>query len=238
MHIRPIVAGLVLSACGTGTAPDACATEFPGSVCLDLSGAGALLAHQSAIEEEVARTLDAVQPLLSLTDLRISLIADPNQVIPEIGMGGFNPSAGEVRLYADPSWPDLEGLLRSELLTQLAHEMHHAKRRRLRGYGSTLLQAAVSEGLADHFALEASGGAPPIWVDALTPGELANWIPEVVSHSTGAYNHAEWFYGTNPSIPRWTGYAVGFELVRAYLEQHPTSSASGLAGEPATSFVP
>ena len=239
MRIHLLAAGLVLSGCASSTAPATCTVELPDAICLDLSAAGSLVAHQAVIEEEVTRTLDAVQPLLGVTTLRISVIADPTMVIPEVGMGGFNPSADEVRLYADPSWPDLESVLRSELLLQLAHEIHHAMRRRAIGYGSTLLQAAVSEGLADHFSLEASGGtSPPPWALALTPAELATWIPEVEARATGAYDHAAWFVGASASIPRWTGYAVGFELVRAYMEKDPTRRASALVGEPATSFVP
>ena len=153
-------------------------------------------------------------------------------------MGGFNPSSDEVRLYADSSWPDLAAVLRSELLPQLAHEIHHAMRRRAVGYGSTLLQAAVTEGLADHFSLEVSGATERPWAVALTAAQLTIWIPEVEARASGEYNHAEWFFGTNPSIPRWTGYAVGFELVRAYLNQDPGRRASALVGEPANSFVP
>jgi hypothetical protein len=82
-------------------------------------------------------------------------------------MGGYNPGPGEVLLYADPARPDLDSVLWSELLPQLAHEVHHAMRRRAMGYGTTLLQAAVSEGLADHFSLEASGGITRPWAVAL-----------------------------------------------------------------------
>jgi len=239
LRINRLIVCFLLAGCATGTAPANCTTEFAGTICLDLSAAGSLLEHRTVIEEEVARTLDAMQPLLNVTELRISLIADPTQVIPEVGMGGFNPSSNEVRLFADPSLPNLESVLRSELMRQLTHEVHHAMRRREIGYGSTLLQAAISEGLADHFSLEVSGaGSPPPWVVSLTPSELAAWIPEVVSRSTGTYDHLAWFVGTNPSIPRWTGYAVGFELVRAYLDQDSTRRASALVGEPATSFVP
>ncbi|MGD8873274.1 MAG: DUF2268 domain-containing putative Zn-dependent protease [Gemmatimonadota bacterium] len=234
-----VVACLLLAGCATGTAPANCTTEFAGTICLDLSAAGSLVEHQTVIEQEVARALDAVQPLLSVTGLRISLIADPTRTIPEVGMGGFNPSTDEVQIFADPSLPNLEDVLRSELLRQLTHEVHHAMRRREAGYGSTLLQAAISEGLADHFSMEASGAeSPPPWVLSLTPDEVAAWIPEVVSRSTGSYDHAAWFVGADPSIPRWTGYAVGFELVRAYLDQDPTRRASALVGEPASSFVP
>ena len=238
MRHYPLVAVLILSGCATSTALQPCTVELAGDICLDLSSAGPLVAQQSLIEEEVERTLGVVQPLLNVTGLRIAVIDDPTRIIPEVGMGGFNPGTDEVRLYADSSWPDLDTVLRSELLLQLAHELHHAMRRRAVGYGSTLLEAAVSEGLADHFSLEVSGATERPWAVALTPEELATWIPEVESRATGAYDHAEWFFGTEPSIPRWTGYAVGFELVRAYLDQDPERRPSALVGEPATSFVP
>ena len=238
MRNAPLLVACLLSGCATSTALQPCTTEFPGGICLDLTSAGPLVAQRSLIEQEVQRTLESVQPLLNVTGLRIVLIDDPAQVIPEVGMGGFNPSTDEVRLYADSSRPDLEAVLSSELLLQLAHEIHHAMRRRAVGYGSTLLEAAVTEGLADHFSLEVSEAGERPWAVALKPEELSTWIPEVESRATGGYDHAEWFFGTNPSIPRWTGYAVGFELVRAYLDEDAERRASALVGEPASSFVP
>lgn len=237
-HALRAVIVIAVAGCGSPTDTRVCATEFAGSVCLDLDAAGGLIAHRVAVEEEVGRTLDAVRPFLDVTDLRVSLIADPSQVIPEVGLGGYNPSSDEVRLYADPAWPDLENVIRSELLPMLAHEIHHAMRRRAVGYGSTLLEAAVSEGLADHFSLEVSPGDPPPWSTALTPEKLAVWVPEVVARAAGTYDHAVWFFGADAATPRWTGYAVGFELVRQYLEQDPLRRASLAVGEPAASFIP
>ncbi len=79
-----------------------------------MHSAGMLAAQQSLIEQEIERTLQAVRPALNVTGLRIVISDDPAQVIPEVGMGGFNPSADVVRLYADSSRPDLETVLRSE----------------------------------------------------------------------------------------------------------------------------
>lgn len=204
---------------------------------MDMSRAGSLVSVQPVVEEEVGRTLDVVRPLLGVDELRISLIADPSRVIPEVGLGGFNPSRDEVRLYADPTWPGLEAVLRAELMSILAHEIHHVMRRRAVGYGSTLLQAAVTEGLADHFALEVEPRDPPPWSTALSDDALADWTSEVLSRTSGGYDHGAWFLGTDPSIPRWTGYAVGFDLVRRYMDLE-SRSASELVGEPAASFVP
>ena len=71
-----------------------------------------------------------------------------------------------------------------------------------------------------------------------TEKELATWIPEVLTHDSGPYEHDRWFFGTTTSVPRWTGYAVGFELVRRYLEGHPGARASTLVDQPGSVFVP
>lgn len=136
--------GLVVTVvgCDSATGPDLCEQAqsiHDAGICLAFSSAGSLTAYRDVLEEEAGRTLDIVQPLLGVSDLRIAVVADPGQVIPEVGLGGFNPNEHEVRLYVDPSRPDLEAVLRAEVMPTLAHEIHHAMRRRTVGYGSTLL---------------------------------------------------------------------------------------------------
>lgn len=228
---------LMIAGCSTASGAS-CTTEFPGGFCLDLSAAGGLQAHQDIIEEEVGAALEAILPLMDVRDLRITVFDNAARTIPETGFGGFNPDAQEVQLFGDASRPDLESILRAELGPTLAHEIHHAMRRRAVGYGSTLLEAAVSEGLADHFSIEVYPSYDPPWTQALTEEELAIWLPEVVSRSSGAYDHAEWFFGVGGPAPRWTGYSVGFELVRLRLADHPDERPSTLVGEPASSFAP
>lgn len=242
MYFRSSVVSISLSlwllGCGSSTEPAVCAVEFGEAVCLDMTQAGELRAYLPVVEVEVGKTLDLVAPLIDISGVRIFLIADPTGVIPEVGFGGFNPGTHEVRLFADPASTDLEAIFRAQLMPTLAHELHHAARRRAIGYGSTLLQAAVSEGLADHFSLQVVPAPPPPWSTALSNAELEVWLPEVVARSTGPYDHSEWFFGTGPSAPRWTGYAVGFELVGDYLERYPEQRPSDLVDEPAGSFVP
>lgn len=227
---------MALAACSSTASTDGCATPLPGDTCLDMSQAGGLSVHLELITQEVSSSLAAVRPLIDVDGVRIAIIADPGQVIPEIGLGGFNPGTHEVRIFGDPARPDLEAVLRAELAPQLAHELHHAARRRAVGYGSTLREAAVSEGLADHFSLEVTDREPPPWTTGLSPEELDVWLPEVVAASSGTYDHSKWFFGTD-TIPRWTGYAVGFEIVRRYLVDNPGTLPSGLVGTPAADLV-
>ncbi|MEQ9570289.1 MAG: DUF2268 domain-containing putative Zn-dependent protease, partial [Longimicrobiales bacterium] len=192
----PLLTAALVTACGSPTEPAVCSqptTAFADGVCLDFSDAGGLTEHRSIIEAEVGRTLELARPLIGVSDLRIRIVDDRSGVIPEIGMGGFNPNGSEVLLFGDAMRPDIATVLREELMAQLAHEMHHAMRRRAVGYGSTLLAAAVSEGLADHFSLEIAPGPPPIWASALDEEELTRWTLAVLDRATGSYNHARWF---------------------------------------------
>ena len=162
----------------------------------------------------------------------------PGNAIPEIGLGGYNPNENEVIISFNPQFSDLEASISNHLGPTVAHELHHAKRRREIGYGSSLLEAMISEGLADCFAVEVYDIAPPIWSVYLTPAEIDDLI--VTASPTwqqNGYNHSEWFFGTTSEIPRWAGYSIGFKLVKDYLDQDVNRSASGLVGHPASAFI-
>ncbi len=81
----------------------------------------------------------------------------------------------------------------------------------------TLLEALVSEGLADHFAIELLEVPVPPWSDALPWTETAHYLelaqPEFDSVE---YGHPRGFFGSSPDLPCWTGYTLGFRLVESY----------------------
>ena len=209
------------------------------NICLLIEHPGLSAQDKTTIETEVTAGIAAITGLMPINNLLIRIVQDQNLVIPEIGVGGFNPDAEEVIIAIDANFSDLEGALEESLPLILAHEVHHAKRRRSVGYGNTLLQAAVSEGLADHFSLEVTGMAPPPWSVALSGQELQDWIDTASqSWNEPTYNHFAWFVGADPGIPRWTGYSIGFELVNNYLSAHPGEKPSSLHDEPANSFLP
>lgn len=121
----------------------------------------------------------------------------------------------------------------------MAHELHHVARWRTVGYGGTLRQAIVTEGLADHFSMEFGRSAPPIWSLALVGDTLDSWIAAASqTWDQPGYSHSGWFLGGDPSIPRWAGYAIGYELVGRHLAANPEVSATSLVDSPATTIVP
>lgn len=238
------VAGLGLAGCSASDDASLCEAEgaigFAHAVCLVFEDDGAFSAEQRQDIATVTReTVAAIQRVMPTDNLVIRVGNDPGLVIPEIGVGGFNPNAEEVRIGINPRFSNFDQVLNQDLAFILAHEVHHAKQRRSVGYGASLLQAAVSEGLADHFAIEITGAAPPLWAVALTGEDLETWTTNAqATWNNPSYNHAEWFLGASPTIPRWVGYAIGFELVRAFLAEHPERVPSDLDDEPATSFSP
>jgi len=199
---------------------------------------GALDSKRDAIEFVVRETLSLVNAKMSVENLKIRFKNDPSNTIPEIGIGGYNPNKQEVLISTNIGFDNLDQSIASELGPLLAHEIHHLKRRRTVGYGNTLLEACVSEGLADCFAMEVFDIDPPMWAVALSTNELENWTNTAQKiWNNDSYNHFNWFLGASTEIPRWTGYSIGFKLVKDYIANNPEQTPSTLHNESANSFA-
>ncbi|HEX2058829.1 MAG TPA: DUF2268 domain-containing putative Zn-dependent protease [Actinomycetota bacterium] len=188
--------------------------------------------------ERTAR--DALRRIAGYMDLPIttvSVLVRPRRATPEIGLGGSTDARADVSIFVDPAHDDLGAALDVWLPPLLAHELHHAARIvDGPGYGESLTEAMVSEGLADAFTLEAFPRTPvPPWTRALGARALCRWwqTARVESSRAGAsYDHAAWFFGAG-DVPRWTGYSIGFVLVERYLREHPAETPASLLEAPA-----
>lgn len=231
-----LLAGVALFATTCGNAPTTSTPTGPNRVVI-ADPAGRLGSLTGPIRTVVEHTRDRAAAALSLDGVTITVTADPAQAIGGWGVGGFTPNGSTVNLYVDPAYPSLAAVLDARLSQMVAHELHHAKRFRGPGYGSTLLEACVSEGLADRFAIELLGADVSPWSTALTAADLEAWLTRASAEFNRAnYGHSAWFFGTSPDIPRWTGYAVGYHLVAEYQRSHPASTAVSLVNTPAAAF--
>lgn len=190
------------------------------------------------LQTAVLSTWTRAAPLLPLASVDVVVYHDPSHTIPEFGIGGYTPSARRVLLAVDATQPDVHGPAFTDRLGRLlAHELHHCARWAGPGYGTTLGEALVSEGLACLFETEVFGGPPPFYVRALTPAQLHMAEEHArAGRAVAAYDHALWFYGSEPQrVPRHAGYALGYAVAMGHAQRQGRSAAQ-LAHEPAERF--
>ncbi len=194
---------------------------------------------EETISSAVTDALALASESLLISDVRIEVSFDSQGAIPGFGVGGYTPNKSLIQIALDPAYSDNPDLLSARLPLVVLHELHHAVRWKNPGYGSTLLEAMVSEGLADHFAIAVLGVSPPPWSAALTQNQKSALRAKADSElNSTQYGHARWFFGSTSDIPNWAGYTLGFELVSAYIAaQTPGTTAATLVSTSANTFL-
>ena len=234
-----MIGAIGIAGCSSATATETCSsgTELPGGNCLLFEDGGALATQRTVIDATVNDAVTRVNEAMPISGVTIRIRANPGGAIPEFGLGGYAPSGREVFLSFDPAAPVLDRSLRDELGPLVAHELHHVRRWQTVGYGSTLRAAMVSEGLADHFSIEVFGIERPMWSAALDSAGIEVMLDRAEPTWDGAYDNSTRFFGTTAAVPRWTGYALGLELVDRYLERDSSRRPSALYGEDPRAFT-
>lgn len=201
-----------------------------------LKSSGRLDELEGHIRSTALEVIPKIEERISLPHVDVVIEDNPKGAIPETGVGGYAKTAHILVVSIDPKSAYIQNL-QDEIKSTLAHELHHCARMNLIGYGETLLEALVSEGLADHFDIEVNGNNPKPWSTAL-PEDALEKVAEKAKpeFNNSHYNHSAWFFGSQENqIPRWAGYSLGFHLVKNYLTK-TGKKASELVGEPASSF--
>ena len=194
-----------------------------------LNARSALTPIMAEIRAHAREMVAAVEAHLDLPRFDLVVRAG-DAVIPEWGIAGHAPAPGIIEITLDPSRVAPEHFRRT-----LVHEMHHLARWEGPGYGRSLGEALVSEGLAGHFVLQVLGGAPDPW-DATRPGSGS--LKQAGSlWARRDYDHGEWFMGRG-RMRKWTGYGLGHRLLAEHLAEAEGQSAASLVAEPADAFRP
>lgn len=189
--------------------------------------------------ERVVRLAERqVLPLLPLRD-RVTIAAgvDPARTIRETGIGARAWASDRIDVWIDPAHPWVDAAGEEELLAMLAHELHHCARWTRPGYGATLGETLVSEGLACVFETGFRGGVPPFWARALDARALrATEAIALRQMDDRRYDHRAWFFGDpERGLPRHAGYSLGFEIVARHVRGTGRSAAQ-LVNVPASAF--
>ena len=183
-----------------------------------LEAEGGLGSWRERITAEVEAAWEAAARLVPTPPLDILVQRLPGAVIPEIGMVGHAYRKGLFALTLDPDNPHFatsldEGALRR----QITHEAHHCLRMAGPGYGRTLGEALVSEGLAGQFTGRLFGSPPEPWERAVDEAVLRTHLPDAAALTALGYDHNAWFFGAGGQRPRWLGYTLGYRIVGKWL---------------------
>lgn len=204
-----------------------------------LLATGCLKAFVKDIKREFLAAQKKIIEKIPVRDIDIVIYDNPEGTIPELGIGGYSPNGHLVFISLNPRLANFQKIIKTQLARMIAHEFYHCLRWQKIGYGETLLEALVSEGLADHFDIEVNNQPAQLWDKVLTSDQekkLLRWAKKEFNSKN--YSHQDWFFGCpKRKIPHWTGYTLGFKLVGEYLTKHPQTKTSLLYATEAKKFI-
>jgi uncharacterized protein YjaZ len=193
-----------------------------------------------SLVSDVTRDLRRIAALLPGPSTVI-IIEQTANVIPETGELGYtDPTTGQVLIQLDPnSETPFSKTLAVWLPEALAHEVHHSVRTRTGpGFGNTLGEYLVSEGMASAFFHQAFPGTDAPWDNALTSvQEHALWdrAQPLLTHG-GLSVYSQWFYGGD-GVSKWAGFTIGYHTAEDYIQHHPGTSAASLVDAPSGTIL-
>ena len=188
----------------------------------------------------VASTLDRINALLPGPATTITVTTgSASLLIPQAGASGYtDPGTGQVSLaFGQTAHTTLTRTLDLWLPRDAAHEVNHSVRiLGGTGFGTTLLQQMITEGIATAFDQIAFPGPPDPWTQAITPAqECVLWKKaEPQLGGTGLYDL--WMFG-GPGVPLWTAFTIGYHIVNDYRNHHPDVSWATLTSTSAANVL-
>jgi uncharacterized protein YjaZ len=93
----------------------------------------------------ITDSVNCITPFISLSNIIFKVFLDEDKTIPEQGVCGYAPDDKKIELYLALS---REKDWQIYFPRTIAHEWHHLARWRGPGYGETIAEAIISEGLA------------------------------------------------------------------------------------------
>jgi len=198
-----------------------------------LDARGALSELRNWLDERLSDVFEKGSALLRSAPVDVVVKAG-TRVLSEKGHLGYATEPGLIYVTVDPANPALAANADASLERMFVHELHHAARWDGPGYGNSLGEALVSEGLAGHFAQEIYGGPPEPW-ERLSSDEIRRYVTRAAQEwGNRGYDHEAWFFGTS-DLPGQLGYSMGFQLVADHLTR-TGQRPSALVYEEASEF--
>lgn len=188
-----------------------------------LTEANGNLSDKKEVIKNAVRTAEkyAFQKLKIDWDVDVLITNRIPMIIPENGAGGYTFSADFIRINIDND-KATENLISENIVHELCHAARWGKNDE---WTKSLFDGLIFEGIA--CTLEAEF--------AKDKSEKTLFIRNVLERSdkenekilaeirdkldSNEYNYDEIFFNGNDKLPRWSGYSLGFYLVKKYLEK-------------------
>lgn len=205
------------------------------------SGYAISQAHMASLKDVLSFHVKAAMKDLDLSRVNITVYFTEKDVIPGIGVSGYTPYHDWIQIKIDPTGQNFQKIIERYVSATVYHEMHHAARWSSVGYGKSLTEVIVTEGLATVYQEEKWGKFDAPW-SAYTDDEIENFlgIYRKRAHEDVHYGHvahAKWFFGGTPEIPKWLGYKVGVYLIREVKKRNRDVTAKILINTDADKII-
>lgn len=205
-----------------------------------LNASGKLTPYIKEIENIFDETIIKVLKKIPLSNVDVVVYEYAEATIPELGVSGYCYEPNLAFVYLNSKFPDFANkTLKEELSRTIAHELNHAMRSQAIGYGETLLEALITEGLGEHFDMEINKKSHHAWNAVLNDNQIKEMMAKAKKeYNNKNYSHNEWFFGSEEKgIPKYTGYTLGYNLVAEYLKKNPSKKPSQLHSLKTEEFI-
>ena len=183
---------------------------------------GNLSNNRKMIKAAIKTAEEYVFPKLKIDwDIDILVTNRIPMIIPENGAGGYTFSADFIRINIDDK-KATKNLISENVVHELCHAARWGKNDE---WTKNLFDGIIFEGLACVFEAEfaANNVEKTLFIKTIVGrSEKDNEkILELLRDKLGSedYNYDEIFFNGNDELPRWSGYSLGYYLVKKYLEK-------------------
>ncbi|MEK7602964.1 MAG: DUF2268 domain-containing putative Zn-dependent protease [Patescibacteria group bacterium] len=183
-----------------------------------LDAAGSLNKLRAAIDTAFTESLASLPKNFVVNNVDIVVQDLPTWVVPELGIVGHTYSGHIIHISLDSN----RDVAHVNIVKTIIHELHHAARWQSVGFGSTLGEAIVSEGLACLLEEEICGETPIYSKVKISKKNVTQVQAEMNKEQ---YDRSKWFFGSQKDIPRWFGYTYGYEICKKYANLNNTSAS-------------
>lgn len=114
----------------------------------------------------------------------------------------------------------IDSIINTELPLAIYHEVSHVVRASTIGYGETLLDSFIQEGIACFVEQSIMPERTIPYIQKIENEHLF-WLQarKHFSQKITSKLHSDWFFGTG-ALPNWIGYRLGYLIVQQFMNTH------------------